>query len=754
MPDNVFRHALLGLAVLVAALICAPSADAQGQPMPDLVPGATVRLAPQGGGACWSAGAPLGLQVTVANSGTGPASAFSVDVNGARQRVAGLSAGQSTTLWFQGYAQGTNLVNVDVQNEVQNESNKGNNQLQVSGATLVAPPQCTASPTVTPTQTPTATPIGYQTPTPTGSATATPASASTSTPTALPPTPTSTPSAGITVSLVPPLARIRPGESVLVHVKVDWNPTNSSVELSQAAGDAISAAVAANAQWSPSKSIVGTGVTDLVIGTSGKLAPGLYTLNVNAKTTMGTNVQPLKITVLASSAQFESELLRRNEFPVFGPEMLPPYRGGDSFFYQPRVTGLLQWRPESNSYVNANTSELLDLSAGGPAAYRLPATVRDDGTGGNIAASTKLRLQDWLTDPAIKASYYAPPPGAPPSWDVNGSITLYGLPASKPTQIGPYVVQRFQRAVFRHWVAETPAHPEWRDSVAVIPLEQAALNFIPEIDPVAAGEIVRAQRGGAGPSFQGYWEIDAGTANGFVDVKLEAEDAATARVHVSNPTGLWLEASLIGPTGTQAELAAGQAVTSDWPGLPPLSWILEPGQEMILHVHPNQVHPDPNVRSSSVYHVWLRPSARAAMARVAQGMAAVGLPELGDLHGARLSAYYRALLTAASQSGAGTVGCLVGLDGDINAGDEMLFARDLTCAASTSISGYVMAQAAAAIGVGVEPPAVSARLTPGALIGRVGSDPATGWFFWNLQLDGREPGGRIRISHTGSASGG
>ena len=75
-------------------------------------------------------------------------------------------------------------------------------------------------------------------------------------------------------------------------------------------------------------------------------------------------------------------------------------------------------------------------------------------------------------------------------------------------------------------------------------------------------------------------------------------------------------------------------------------------------------------------------------------------------------------------------------------------------AAGAPITGYVMAQAAAAIGVGVDPNAVAARLTTGALLGRVGADPATGWFFWNLQLDGREPGGRIRISHTGSASGG
>ena len=124
------------------------------------------------------------------------------------------------------------------------------------------------------------------------------------------------------------------------------------------------------------------------------------------------------------------------------------------------------------------------------------------------------------------------------------------------------------------------------------------------------------------------------------------------------------------------------------------------------------------------------------------------------MHGARLTSYYRALLTAASQAGSGTVGCLVALDGDINAGDERQFGNDLICAASSPITGYVMAQAAAAIGVGVDPALASARITPGALIGRVGSDPATSWFFWNLQLDGREPGGRIRISHTGTASGG
>jgi hypothetical protein len=216
---------------------------------------------------------------------------------------------------------------------------------------------------------------------------------------------------------------------------------------------------------------------------------------------------------------------------------------------------------------------------------------------------------------------------------------------------------------------------------------------------------------------------------------------------------MWVEATLIGPVGTQAELAPGQTIASDWPGLLPLSWILEPGQKMTLQIHPNLVHPNPDVRSLSVVHLWVRPTARAAMAHVAQAMAGVGLPELGDLHGARLTAYYRALLSATAQAGAGTAGCLVALDGDVNAGDEVQFASDLGCAAGQPVTGYVMAQAAAAVGTGVDPNAVAGRVTAPALLDRIGPDPATGWFWWNLQLAGREPGGRVRISRTGAASG-
>lgn len=605
--------------------------------------------------------------------------------------------------------------------------------------TVTISPTATLSPTATPTLAPTVTPGPTQTPTQTPIPTATAV-------------PTPTPAGGINVVVSPSNARVRPGETVALTVKIDFNPTNAAVAFTQSAGDALSGPLVANSTWSPSATITGTGSTQLILGTTGQLAPGLYTIQITGAGPLGPNVQKATLEVVASNSLFENEVLRRNELQTFGPEALPPYRGGDSFTYEPRIYGLLQWRPEKNTYFNANTSELLDLSASGSGQYRLPAAVVDDGSGGNWDKAVQTRF-DWMTDPTIKNKYLQPPPNFSGSWNVNGSITLYGLPASKPTQLGPYVVQRFQRAVFRHWIANTPAHPDWKDSVAVIPLEQAVLNYIPEIDPVAADGIVRAVQGSTGSSFGGFWEVDGSSANGFASVSLDGDDANTARVTLANPTGMWVEVSLIGPVGTQAELAPGQTIVADWPGLQPLSWILEPGQKMTVQIHPNLVHPNPDVRKLSVVHLWVRPTARAAMAHVAQAMAGVGLPELGDLHGARLTAYYRGLLSATAQAGAGNAGCLVALDGDVNAGDEVQFASDLGCAASQPVTGYVMAQAAASIGTGVDPNAVAGRITLPALQDRIGPDPATGWFWWNLQLAGREPGGRIRVSRTGQAAG-
>ena len=271
----------------------------------------------------------------------------------------------------------------------------------------------------------------------------------------------------------------------MITVRIDWNPANSAVIFTQSAADAVSAPLVRNSTWSPSATIVGMGSAQLILGTSSSLAPGIYAVNISGAGPLGTNIQKISIEVGQSAASFDSEAFRRREFGVFGPEMIPPYRGGDGFFYQPRVESLLQWRPDKNTYYSTNSSELLDLSSIGPNQFRLPQTIREDGSGGDWEAAARIR-QGWITDPRIRSRFLSPPPNYTGRWDINGSIILYGLPSSKPQQFGPYVVQRFQRAVFRHWVASTPGHPNYQDTVAVIPLHQALLTYMPEIDPVAA----------------------------------------------------------------------------------------------------------------------------------------------------------------------------------------------------------------------------------------------------------------------------
>src|SRR3954469_22164587 len=94
--------------------------------LPDLVV-TSMRIELQTGGACNFPSTALGVRVVIANIGDAPAGPFSVDVDGARQRIDGLAVGQSTSLWFAGY-QNTVTATVDPLNEVV-ESNEGNNQL-------------------------------------------------------------------------------------------------------------------------------------------------------------------------------------------------------------------------------------------------------------------------------------------------------------------------------------------------------------------------------------------------------------------------------------------------------------------------------------------------------------------------------------------------------------------------------------------------------------------------------------------------
>ena len=81
----------------------------------------------------------------------------------------------------------------------------------------------------------------------------------------------------------------------------------------------------------------------------------------------------------------------------------------------------------------------------------IPRPIQDDGSNGNWAAARSTRLQ-WLTDGAIAATYVG-------SGSLDAAIERYGLPQSPPEKHGPFVVQRFQRIAFQHWVESVSGMP-------------------------------------------------------------------------------------------------------------------------------------------------------------------------------------------------------------------------------------------------------------------------------------------------------
>jgi hypothetical protein len=125
------------------------------------------------------------------------------------------------------------------------------------------------------------------------------------------------------------------------------------------------------------------------------------------------------------------------------------------FTYQALQGAVLQWRPEQNGAVLANTFEWF-TDAGKDnqllASSGIPLPIRDDGAGGDFQKAEAVRLS-WLTDGAIKTAYLA-------AGSTDQAVQLYGLPMSKPEKHGPFIVQRFQRIAFQHWtdaVAGMPA---------------------------------------------------------------------------------------------------------------------------------------------------------------------------------------------------------------------------------------------------------------------------------------------------------
>jgi hypothetical protein len=123
-------------------------------PLPDLAI-QYVKIELETGGDCDFTSTQLGTTVVVKNLGGADAGPFVVEVNGSQQRIeAGLAAGQTASLWFEGYASGgeTRVV-VDATSQVA-ESDEGNNTFVQMVPIPTLPATCTPPPASPPTATP------------------------------------------------------------------------------------------------------------------------------------------------------------------------------------------------------------------------------------------------------------------------------------------------------------------------------------------------------------------------------------------------------------------------------------------------------------------------------------------------------------------------------------------------------------------------------------------------------------------------
>jgi len=157
-----------------------------------------------------------------------------------------------------------------------------------------------------------------------------------------------------------------------------------------------------------------------------------------------------------------SEFLRLGGEAVLGRPVTDRLQLPDGLVYQVTERALLQWNSVRG---RAELANVLDALSGAGQDGQLhsrwqipPQAPPEDGSDPVGARETRLQ---WLTDPAIRAAFLAPPAGAPVSgWDTEAAITRYGLPTSPPEDFGPFVAQRFQRAVLQHWNPSVPGAQE------------------------------------------------------------------------------------------------------------------------------------------------------------------------------------------------------------------------------------------------------------------------------------------------------
>jgi hypothetical protein len=159
---------------------------------------------------------------------------------------------------------------------------------------------------------------------------------------------------------------------------------------------------------------------------------------------------------------FWSEFQRLGGESGLGRPISGRFQLADGLVYQLTERALLRWRPDRGQAELANGLQILSSLGYDQWLYshrQVPLPASDASYGDRDAAQT-TRLS-WLTDPAIRSAYLAPPDGvAASAWDTDAAIRRYGLPASPPQDFGPFVAQRFERTTFQRWSAAEAQAPK------------------------------------------------------------------------------------------------------------------------------------------------------------------------------------------------------------------------------------------------------------------------------------------------------
>jgi hypothetical protein len=247
-----------------------------------------------------------------------------------------------------------------------------------------------------------------------------------------------------------------------------------------------------------------------------------------------------------------SEHRRHGGYQVLGAPISRPFRVGAEL-YQAFQFSVLRWRPEHADAVLVDVLDVLHDAGRDTTLQRLGIPPR-------LEAS-----RAWLTHAALRRAYGS------------GIHPLLGLPTSPPTEVGPYVSQRFQRGLLRYWatpvppdvpgwVSLAPDDPGWVQRLMVGAVLRSS-GLIPPAALVVADPGTGAEQynGPAAPTVpEAFWSTRSLAVGGWdalfhragaFDVGTAGPDPATMRGEVVQATGLGLSLAVNGYVGRDDAVA-------------------------------------------------------------------------------------------------------------------------------------------------------------------------------------------------------